>query len=229
MNQLCASERSFRSAGVMLVVLALLTVVFMAMHPVSGASGVADFAGRAERGMHLNALVHGVQISLLLLMVPCFLFIADVLGSGRLVVRIGLVLMVLGATGGVAAGLINGFMVPATAARYAGAEPATLEGLEAVLRLCQSANGACARTSVFGLSLAAVIWGSCLVVRPGVARAAGVVGVLSGFVPLALHFAEHLAMDVRGFGLFVVLHAAWAVAAGIVLIRAGRPVFPEQR
>ncbi len=213
-----SASRSSVVSGYALIVLAGLTVALMAMHPTSGTHDTGEFAARAARGVPGNAAVHGVLIVLMLLMASCFLAMVDVLGARRLIVRVGLVALIVGTTGGVAAGLLNGFIVPSVAARFAGADPGAIDALRPVLLLAGETNAACARVSVLGLSLAAVAWSIGLLAAPGRRRIAGVAGLVCGVLPVSLLATGHLPMNVAGFGLFVVAHAVWAAIAGVVLI-----------
>ncbi len=203
--------------------MAVLSVVFMALHPTTGTHDPVEFVTRAGRGVPGNTLVHGVLITLVLMMFICFLSLRDVLGSGRLLVRAGLVALVVGTTGAVVAGLINGFIIPSGASHFAGAEPQRVESALAVMTLAREAGATCARVGVVGLSLGAIAWAWCLLAFGGWRRAAGVAGIVCGVTPMAMHVGEHLRMNVPGFGLFVLIYAVWAVIAGIVLLRWQSP------
>ena len=215
-----SASPSSRAAGYWLIVLAVLTVAFMAMHPTSGTHDTGEFVARAASGIPGNAAVHGVLIVLMLLMASCFLALRDALGPRRLIVRVGMVALIVGTAGWGVAGLINGFIVPGVAARFAGAEASVIEALRPVLVLAGEANAACARVSVLGLSLTAALWSIRLLATQGWRRGAGVAGLVCGVLPVGLLATGNLPMNVAGFGLFVVLHAVWAALAGLVLVRS---------
>ena len=121
----------------------------------------------------------------------------------------------------VVAGLINGFIVPATAAAFAGADQATTSALNPVLRLCREANTVCAKADVVWASGAILLWSIALLRHRGFALAAGIVGLICGIIPLALLATGHLPMNVRGFGTFVLLQGVFAAAAaaGVMMVR----------
>ncbi|MCX5690822.1 MAG: hypothetical protein NTV94_13740 [Planctomycetota bacterium] len=215
-----APANSTRSAGIILITIAACEILFMAMHPTSSAHDVASFATEASRGVPGNAMVHGILITLLLIMCSAYITFAQFLGLSRLLVRTGLVAFLAASTCGIVAGLINGFIVPATAAAFAGADQATTNALIPVLRLCREANGVCAKTDVAWASAAILLWSVALLRRRGIATAAGIIGLICAIVPLALLATGHLPMNVRGFGTFVLLQGLFAAAAGAVLIRA---------
>lgn len=206
-------------AGYGLITLAALSVAFMAAHPTAGTNDPGELVIRIGHGIPGNNIVHGCLITIALLMATCFLSLRDALGPHRLIVRAGLVALVVGTSGAVAAALVNGFIMPNVAARFLDAGADEVHALRPVLVLAREANATCARLSVVGLSLAAIAWSIRLLGLPGPRRAAGVMGLVCGLAPLALHLEEHLRMNVPGYGLFIQIHAAWAILAGLVLIR----------
>lgn len=214
------SESAGRVAvGSVLIVLAVMAVVFMSMHPTAGTHDAGEFVARVGRGLPGNTLVHGSLVTIILMMSGCFLWLRDLLGAHRPMVRVGMVCLVVGTAGAVVAGLINGFIVPNVSAQYVDASATEIAALKPVLHLARESNATCARVSVVGLSLATVAWSIMLIRLSGWRRAIGVAGVACGVAPLAMHAGEHMQMNVPGFGLFVVIHAIWAILAGVVLIR----------
>jgi hypothetical protein len=213
------AARTVRFAGWTLVTAAVLSVLIMAMHPTTGTHDHAEFVDRMGRGLPGNTFVHGSLITLLLVMGACLLSLRDVLGAHRLLVRAGMVAMVVGIAGNVAAGLVDGFILPNVAARYVGVDEAGLAAVKPVIVLCRETNATAARVGLVGLSLSAVLWSCVLVGVPGWRRWIGVAGVLCGLLPLAMHAGEHLRVDVPGFRLFVTVYGVWCVLAGVVLIR----------
>jgi hypothetical protein len=212
--------RHVRVAGWVLLVTAALSVVIMAMHPTSGTHDHAEFVDRMGRGLPGNTFVHGSLITLLLMMGTCLLWLRDLLGPSRPLVRAGMVALTVGLAGNVVAGLVNGFILPNVAARYVGIDEAGLEAVWPVMALCREVNATAARVGIVGLSLSALLWSCALAGVPGWRRWIGVGGVLCGLTPLAMHAGEHLRVDVPGFRLFVMIYGVWCVLAAIVLVRA---------
>lgn len=208
---------SSRGSGIVLIGLAAASVLLMVMHPTTGTHDVSSFVDRAGRGVPGNTLVHGSLITLTLLMAVCLLSLRDMLGAHRWLVRAGTASLMAGSAGAVAAGLVNGFIVPNTVSHFIDAGPDRLSMLEPVLAIAHEANATLARVAMVGLSLSAVAWSICLARGPGLPRAAGVIGLICGMAPLALHTAEHLRINVPGFSLFVQIHAVWICAAGVVM------------
>ncbi len=217
-DTLFPEPRHVRAAGWVLLVTAVLSVVIMAMHPTSGTHDHAEFVDRMGRGLPGNTFVHGSLITLLLAIGICLLWLRDLLGPNRPLVRAGMVALVVGLAGNVVAGLVNGFILPNVAARYVGIDEAGLAAVWPVLALCREVNATAARVGIVGLSLSALLWSCTLAGVPGWRRWMGVGGVLCGLAPLAMHAGEHLRVDVPGFRLFVVIYGVWCVLGGVVLI-----------
>lgn len=207
-----------RAAGCGLITFAALSVLLMSLHPTTGTHEVGEFVARAGRGVPGNTFVHGSLITLILLSTACFASLRDALGAHRPVVRAGMFALIVGTSGLVAAGLVNGFIVPNTAAHFLDASASDLAPLKPVLVLARETGATCARVGIVGLSLSSVAWSARLIRMPGWRRAAGAIGLACGLAPLALHLGEHLNMDVPGFGLFVRINAVWAGVAGVVLL-----------
>lgn len=216
-----SSNPSYRGSAYFLIVLAVTSVLLMMMHPTTGTHNVADFVAKVGRGVPGNTFVHGSLITLTLLMAVCLVSLRDMLGAHRWLVRAGTTSLIVGSAGAVAAGLVNGFILPNTVSHFIDAGADQLPKLEPVLALARETNATLARVAMVGLSLSAVAWSICLVQGSGLPRFAGVVGLICGITPLGLHAAEHLQMNVPGFSLFVQIHAVWACIAGVVLAHEG--------
>lgn len=208
-----------RASGILLISSTALAVVFMAHHPTSGTHDAAVFAERAARGIAGLSLVHGVLIVVLLLMTTGFVSIIDVVSHRRLLARLALTSLIVGAASGTIAALINGFILPITAGQFAGE---TAEALAPLLALCLNANSVLARVCVLGLSTHAALCGVGLLPSRGMPRLAGVAGVCCGLLSPLLLLVGSLPMNVSGFGSFVVINGVWTITAGLTLIGSRR-------
>ncbi len=226
MNALQTPSEAQRLSGAVLIATAALTAIFMAMHPTSRTHGLGAFSREAADGMHGIGPVHGVLIGLSLVTLAGFWGLVDLFGARGVVVRLAMVSLCTGTAAGVAGGLINGFIVPTAAASLATSDAAALEAFAPALRLCAFANATCARLDIVCLSVASVLFATrCL--RAAVARqdarrafvAAGAIGGGCGVLPLVLLATGALAINVRGFGLFVLAQAVWAISAGVLMLR----------
>ncbi len=196
-----------RLAGMALVAAAAATVLAMAHHP-TGAHGNGGLSG----------LVHGAMITLLALQAFGFAHFARRRGLGRPLMLAGLVAYGISLFGHVGAATINGFVVPALAAR----------GQSAVSHdtflLAWEANQALARLGVYATGAAFLLWSLDLLRdREHWSRPIGVAGLAAGIVPVALLAAGAIRMNVGGALLVYAIHVAWAALVGLMLIRSARP------
>lgn len=196
------SKRSDLIAGLSLAVAAAAAVLAMAHHPTSThGGGIGDY-------------VHGAMIVLLTIVFFGFAHFALRRGLDELLVLAGLVAYALGLVVNVGAGTINGFVVPALAARGSGAVS------HDVFVLCWEANQALAQLGVFATGAAFVLWSLDFLGRPGpVNRTVGVLGLAAGLVPAAALASGRLDMNVAGAFVIYATHAAWTILVGVQLMR----------
>jgi len=195
-----------RLAGAALIAAAAASVLAMAHHP-SGAHGGA-----------LGGIVHGAMIVLLALQVFGFTHFARRRGLARPAILAGLVAYGISLFGHVAAATINGFVVPAIAARGHGAVSRD------IFLFAWEANQAFARLGVYATGTAFILWSLDLLRRDaGWSRLIGLAGIAAGVVPAALLASGAIHMNVGGAFIVYAIHAAWAALVGVMLFReAGR-------
>ena len=190
-----------RAAGAALMAGALGTVLAMAHHPSGAHSGA------------LGPLVHGAMIALLTMTAWGFLRFELGRGASRPLPLAGLLVYGVSLFGHIGAATINGFVVPALAARGHGAVS------HDVFLLAWEANQALARLGVYMTGLAFTFWSVDLVIRErGAWRLAGLLGLAAGLVPAGLLAAGVIRMDLAGAFLVYGVHAAWAALIGLLLV-----------
>ena len=192
-----------RIAGAALIAGAAATVLAMAHHP-TGAHGAGGLAG----------LVHGAMIVLLALQAFGFAHFAIRRGIGAPAMLAGLIAYGASLFAHVGAATINGFIVPAIAARGPGAVS------HDVFLFAWEANQALAKLGVYATGTAFILWGLHLL-RTGGAwpRSLGLAGLAAGAAPAVLLAVGAIRMDVAGAFLAYAIHAAWAALVGLWLIR----------
>src|SRR5512144_1922292 len=111
-------DDSARVAGIVLIVVPLLSILMMAHHPSAGshepASLVAEIADKAP----LSRIVHGVLIALMGAELFAFIAFCRRLGFERSAVRAGFVAYSIGTGAMIGAALISGFVISDLAAHY---------------------------------------------------------------------------------------------------------------
>lgn len=197
-----ATKTEDRLAGGVLIAAAAASVLAMAHHPAS-----AHEAGP-------GALVHGAMIALLGAMAFGLAYFALRRGLARPAVLAGLVAYGLSLVFHAWAATINGFVVPALAARGAAVG-------HDILLFAWEANQAMARLGVYATGTAFILWSIDLLRRgrDGTARAIGFAGLAAGAVPAAMLAAGEIAMDLAGALAVYAAHAAWTALIGLYLMR----------
>ena len=193
-----------RIAGAALIAVAASGVLAMAHHPTSAHSGA------------LGAIVHGVMILVVAITTFGFAHFAIRRGLARPAMLAGLVAYALCLFGHVGAATINGFVVPAVAAR----------GHDAVghdiFLFAWEANQALARLGVYAEAAAFLLWSLDFLRRPGLGpRLIGLLGLAAGGVPAFLLAAGLIRMDVPGALTAYTAFSAWAAIVGLHLWRGG--------
>lgn len=197
-----------RIAGGALILGALLSMLAMAHHPTH-----VDPGG-------LVGIVHGAMIVLMTVTAFGFAHFAQRRGLGRPAILAGLIAYLVSLVAHIGAGTINGFIVPALAARGA-----DLAGRDVFL-LAWESNQALARLGVFATAAAFTFWSIDFLRRSGLEpKAIGGLGLLAGLVPAILLATGATDMHVAGAFVAYAAFAAWAVLVGLHMIR--RRLDPE--
>lgn len=188
--------------GAALLIAAAGTVAGMAHHPAGTGAG---FIGPA---------VHGALLLFLVLTAYGFASFAAARGAGRPPILAGLVCYAVAMSGHIAAATINGFIVPALAARNPkGIAPD-------ILGLTWHANQALATLGVVAASGAILLWSFDFLSRPGrETRILGGSGLIAGLGVPVLLATDAIDMNLTGAFIAYALHAGWGAAVGFHLIR----------
>lgn len=211
--------RSQRSA-VALVAGILGSLVVMALHPTG-----ADVAKVAAAG-GTHAVARNVHI-LAIMMQP--LLLAGTLGlTVRLrrhtdVAALGFVSYALGTVAIMFAAVCSGLLAPdLIAAAVQSADPAERERFLAQAHFVGDMNQAMAQVWVALAALAIGLWSLAMRGEAAFPVAIRVLGAVVSVAGLWHFAAGDLALDVRGFGIVVLVLAVWVVGVGVCLWRAGR-------
>lgn len=201
-----AQRRSDVLAGGSLAAASALTILAMAHHPTGHSSA-------------LGPVVHGAMIALLAVMTAGFVRHAQREGLEKFATIAALVAFALGTVAHLGAGTINGFVVPAMAARDLGDD---------VFAAAWAMNQALAREGAFLASAAFLLWGLQLLSgrRSVFDRVTGLAGLAAGGGAVALLGMNALQMDVKGAFIIYSLHALFGVLAGLRLCIGARENTP---
>ncbi len=214
-----ANQSSGRIAGIVIALATVVMILFMAHHPLPSPGDTNHFIREMVKQGTASAVVHGVLIGAISLLMLGFTGLGDQLGWNYLSVRAGAMAYAIGCAGMTTAALIDGFVLPELAARYASSQGNDLETFHTVMLLLSLAISAVARLGVFGLALAVMLWSLALVWRAEGKSAVGALGLVAGVVPFVLLLTGRLSIQFHDMMAFIVSQATWYLAVAVQLIR----------
>src|SRR2546423_70712 len=216
--------------GLALIIGMVAGIVTMAFHPTG-----FDPHATAETVAHEMPILVAVHILALFgipLLVFGFVGVTMRAGWRRPEALLAFIIYALSAVAlmlaGIADGLINAALIP----QMTGAADLKLQAVKAALSYNFQLNQACAKVFVVGSSLAIVLWSIGFFRLETRERSTGIFGCVVSFVALAGLLSGHITMSAHGFGLIVLLQAAWVIAVGVSMLRAesdGIPITLSER
>jgi hypothetical protein len=190
----------------------------MLHHPSVQTSDVLQAVEQIAKFSTLSAVVHGLLITLMLLIGYGFVDFATRRGLARPLIRAGGIAYGCGVLVMVGAALVSGFIITSIASLMPHGTAVDLEINLQILLLCRVLNQACANFAVVAMSAGIFCWSLDLCRSSGPLRAVGVFGCLVGLAPaLALIFGE-IHLDVHGMTAVVATQSAWNVAVALLMI-----------
>jgi hypothetical protein len=206
-----------RAGGVAWIVASCLSLAIVVFHPTAHDFGTEAQLARASLRM---LAVHGGLLATL----PLYLFggLAFVrrAKAGAAFGELGLLVYGLAVVAGLVAAGVS-LADPSIARPMLEGDAAARAGYALLFAYSAALIQAFARILVVG-SWAAIALFSVAALRSGTCpRALGVYGIAAASVCTALLVAGHLTLSTHGFGLVLLLQAAWFVPAGVTLCRAG--------
>ena len=208
-----------RVAGFVIVASAVLALGAIARHPTVGAArGSADVLAQLAALSTADEIVHGVLIVLIGALLFGFTVFSQRCGLHRGVVLFGLIGFALASAGMIGEALLDGFLIPALAARYASASP---QDSDIALHVIAAAGAAIQILTKFAIAVTAVAvtsWSVALVRSSGASRLAGVVGFVSAAVAIVVLVSTHR-LNPHTLGVIVGVQSLWYGTIGILLMR----------
>ena len=210
---------SGRVAGFAIVGSAVLALAAIAHHPTVGsARSAADLIAQLVALSTVDEVVHGTLIVLIAALLFGFTVFAQRCGLHRGVVVFGLIAFALASVAMTGAALLDGFVIPAFAARYSGASPASIDTALHVLTAIGAAVQVLTKFAIAATAVAIVSWSAGLVRASGPPRVAGVVGFVSAAAAVAVLVMTR-GLNPHSLGIIVGLQSIWYGTIGILLIR----------
>jgi hypothetical protein len=193
-------------------------LLLLGSHPGGGGATLTDILKQEAQNQLLDGVVHGGMVLVLTALIVCFVLLARLLSQGKVRASAGLVAFCVGSGALMASMILDGFVTPAIAARFAGSElPADL----AVARTSLILLGTIIRfLMAMGLLLQAVAtlaFSSIIVTGSGLRRITGVFGVAAALSIIGATLAVPASMAGHVMlGCFLLL-AIWYLGLTLVL------------
>jgi len=210
---------SGKVAGYAIGSCALLTMLAIALHPHSESRKADELVVEVARLAPMLRIVHGTVIAFMLALLYGFTIYSMRRGLRREAVVGALVAYAAGVGVLILAALIDGFLIPLVAARYAGVPPDVLRVGAGVLTLCGAAIQVLSKFGVIALSAAIALWSTDLLRGRGVLRGAGIVGYAAALIPLGVLFAGGEFLVPMTLSIIVIAQGIWYLAIATLLIR----------
>ena len=202
-----------RNNGLLVTVVGgLLTLGVMLLHP-TGADAVADAGGGGRHVLALARAVHAVAIGAIPLLLAGMTALSWRLRARPELAVSALICFALASAAVTVAAAMSGLVAPAVLERLPAAGDPLREVALRQLHYTGLLNQAFAKVYVGLTGAAFVLWTFAMRGDRAFPAALRWYGVIAGVLPLIGVAAGHLRLDVRGFGLVVLLHATWMMAA----------------
>ncbi|MDB5691029.1 MAG: hypothetical protein JWO81_92 [Alphaproteobacteria bacterium] len=217
------ADTETRIYGGLLLGAALLSAFTAAHHPTTAVHALPAVLASLAAQAGLIAGIHGALLLIFVVELVGFYGFARRLGLARPLPAAGMILLGLGTAAMVGAAAINGFAVPAFAARYPNLQPGDAPAVVAMLRMSWALNQALASIGAVAWGGALLAWSAELTLRRGLLRAMGIGGIAIGAVIAGGIASAAIRLDVGGFILVTALMSAWAAGAALLML-SGRLV-----
>jgi hypothetical protein len=211
-----------RIAGWAIVGSALFTLFAIAHHPTAHGAAPAEILTRIRSISGHDRVVHGAIMVFLLALLFGFAVFSARLGLERTMPLIGLIAFAGAVLALAGAAVVDGFLVPDIAEKYAGADPTNIKVGIGLLAYGALVIQELTRLAVISSSVAVVCWSvSLLAPAHGVAtRAVGALGIVSAaYTVIALsrtgYIGPHALLGIA------FAQNLWYACAGMLLVRDG--------
>ncbi|HYM41450.1 MAG TPA: hypothetical protein VET46_01670 [Steroidobacteraceae bacterium] len=220
-----SNDRARRRLAGAFALCSLATLTLLASHPGSSARTFADLLREEAHSVRINGLVHGALVVTLAALIVCFVLLSRRLGSGRPLVVGGLIAFCIGCGLMIASMILDGFVTPALAVRFADSGSTdNLTMARTLFILCGTIIGFLMPFGVLFQSAATLCWSVAIVKGPGLRRSIGVFGLLVGLIPIIAVPAVPSPLMTHVLLAAVVLQAIWYLAlAALLSSRASWP------
>ena len=218
MAQVSSSDRERRGLAGAFALCSLATLTLLASHPSSSARTLAEVLREEAHGVWINGVVHGGFIITLAALMVCFILLSRLLGSHRVSVAIALTAFCIGSGLLIASMILDGFVTPALAIRFADSGNAdNLTMARTLFILCGTVISFLMPIGMLFQSTAILGWSSAMVKGPGMRRGVGAFGLAAGVILIIGLLAGPPALKPHLLLAGIALQAIWYLALAALL------------
>jgi hypothetical protein len=213
-----------RGLAAAFVVCALASLALLANHPNGNPGSFADLIKDEAAHQVVDGVIHGGFVITLAVLMICFVILSRLFGFAKSSVVIGLVCFCTGCCALMASMVLDGFVTPAIAMRFAGT--GDLQPAKTLFILVGTLITFLMPMGLLFQFIAMLSWSWAIVKAPGLARAVGLLGSLVAIFLIVAIFATPTAMAAHVILGGVAVQAIWYLAIAAVLFnRASWPIF----
>jgi hypothetical protein len=209
-----------RAAGLLLALAAVLSIVFVALDPEVTAKTSRAILEALVANAPRHRLVHAVELACVAALGFGFVSLASRMGLRRPAVIGACLTYLVGCIAMVVAAVTDGFITGGVASYYLQSGHDVDTGRE-MIHLCYVVIQDFATASWFFQSVGVLALAGALLQRPGLQRAAGLLGLATGALPPIAIVATYPAMDSTVVVGILLAQLAWNVAAATLLLLRG--------
>jgi hypothetical protein len=214
---------SARALAAGLAIGGVATLALLVSHPGAGAHPFAELLKEEARNQLAVGVIHGGFIVTLGALLVCFVFLCRYLGPDRLPVVLGFVAFCVAGGALMISMLVDGFVTPAIAVRFADTTVhADLASARTLLVMCGTLIRFLMSMGIIfqGIAMLGISW--VLVGRGGVARGAGIYGLLVGMILCGILFVVPRSMWEHALLSAILLQAVWYFAVSVAVFETRR-------
>jgi hypothetical protein len=218
-NPTLRPAQNTQTAGILIAAATVISTIFVALDHSGGGSNPLEILQGVARLQVLKEVVHGVAIASVCAFAFGYATLARRLGLHRPLVLLGLSTYLIGCIAMVGATITDGFITTHIAVDAISATP---ERVAFAYNLIHYAGVALNDMAKLGWILQAVgtlAWSIALVREHGFNRVAGVIGMLSSTLVVALIFGSATNMSMTSLLSVLLAQLIWNVAAAVLLVR----------
>jgi hypothetical protein len=216
MNDDFSTVHQRRGLAAAFTLCAAASLILLVNHPRGSPGSFSDLIKDEAAHQVMDGVVHGGFVFTLIALITCFVLLCRLLGPARSSVVIGLVCFCVGCGALIASMVLDGFVTPAVAMRFAGTDD--LQPAKTLFILLGTLIRFLMPMGLLFQFAAMLSWSWALMRRSGLARAVGIVGSIAAIFLIVAIVVFPPAMAAHVILGSVGLQAIWYLAIAALLV-----------